>query len=155
MNLLLSTVFAIPGPTLWWVAAGCMLVFALAFPDPAVPSMGVAAFLVGLLLANVSLPPLAQVIIWGMLAMFITLLLRWFLLPRQQRKFSPSSAEARTLTMIEAGRLGEVFFEGTSWSARCEVLRLGEVINPNQSVYVVGREGNTLVIVPGGYLDSN
>ncbi|MBD2103220.1 NfeD family protein [Leptolyngbya sp. FACHB-261] len=155
MMILLSILPLASATTLWWLGAGSLLLLALSAPDPALPAMGIAAFLIGLLILKVSLPALVQVFAWGILSTAITLLLRWFVVPKQRPPESLSgTAEARTLTPIQAGYPGQVFYEGTSWSARCEVLKPGETIGAERWVYVVGREGNTLVVVPLTYFDA-
>jgi membrane protein implicated in regulation of membrane protease activity len=55
------------------------------------------------------------------------------------------ATEAETLTEILPGKTGRVLYEGNSWNARCDV---GGTIAPQQRVYVVGRKGTTLIVVP-------
>ncbi|NEQ28775.1 MAG: NfeD family protein, partial [Microcoleus sp. SIO2G3] len=54
--------------------------------------------------------------------------------------------EAKTLTAIAPGAIGRVLYEGNSWQARCGDDDL-EIL-PNQPVYVVGRRGTTLIVMP-------
>lgn len=58
----------------------------------------------------------------------------------------PDAMEAKTLTEILPGQIGRVVYEGTSWQATCE--GSAGPIPPYQKVYVLRREGNTLIVVP-------
>ena len=58
----------------------------------------------------------------------------------------PDAMEAKTLTEILPGQIGRVIYEGTSWQATCE--GSAGAIPPYQKVYVLRREGNTLIVVP-------
>ncbi len=140
------------GSTLWWLAGAGLLLLGLVAPDPAIPAMGLGAFLVGLLLLKFSLPPFAQVLIWLLFSVGMTLVLRRLLSSKPTHQGLTSSGEARTLTPISSGSAGQVFFEGTSWNARCDTLRPGEIIGVDVPVYVVRQEGNTLFVVPESQL---
>jgi membrane-bound ClpP family serine protease len=56
--------------------------------------------------------------------------------------------EARVTEIIQPGRRGRVYFQGTWWNARCEQLI---TLNPDESVFVVARLGLTLLVEPGGF----
>jgi len=56
---------------------------------------------------------------------------------------------AETLTEIPAGKEGRVLYEGNLW-ARCDDHNLA--IAPNQKVYLVRREGTTLIVLPENLL---
>jgi len=86
-----------------------------------------------------------QVVLWLLLSTGAVFFTRRFLPPARVAK-RMDSMEAKTLTAIPAGETGRVLYEGNSWRARCE--DYVEEIAPNQKVYVVRREGNTLVVVP-------
>lgn len=72
--------------------------------------------------------------------------------PHPKASKTLDAKEAQTMTEISAGQTGRVLYEGNSWRARCEDEL--EVIAPNQKVYVVRREGNTLIVVPRNLLHS-
>lgn len=58
----------------------------------------------------------------------------------------PDATEAKTITEILPGQTGRVKYEGCSWKACCTNKQVA--IAPNQKVYVLRREGNTLIIAP-------
>lgn len=63
----------------------------------------------------------------------------------QHKKFTiPQATEAKTLTEILPGETGRVLYEGSFWQARCA--ERSEAIAPDQKVYVLHREGNTLIV---------
>lgn len=63
------------------------------------------------------------------------------------KKFTvPDATKARTVTEILPGETGQVLYEGCLWQARTEGEK--EAIAPNQRVYVMRREGNTLIVLP-------
>jgi membrane protein implicated in regulation of membrane protease activity len=74
------------------------------------------------------------------------------LLPKRKVSAIEDSKEAETLTEILPGEAGRVLYEGNSWRARCEDDKLA--IPPKQKVYVVRREGTTLIVVPEHLLHS-
>ena len=60
------------------------------------------------------------------------------------------STEARTLTAIPPGRSGRVMYEGSSWQACCSDTEVA--IASDERVVVVGRQGNTLIVLPESVL---
>ena len=65
----------------------------------------------------------------------------------RKKKFTVLDAtEAQTLTDILPGQTGQVLYEGCLWQARTEGYQ--GAIAPNQRVYVMRREGNTLIVLP-------
>ncbi|HEY9609561.1 NfeD family protein [Allocoleopsis sp.] len=54
------------------------------------------------------------------------------------------TTEAMTLSEILPGQTGRVLYEGCSWQGRCENYQ--SEIASNQKVYVLRREGNTLIV---------
>jgi membrane protein implicated in regulation of membrane protease activity len=56
----------------------------------------------------------------------------------------PQATEAKTLTEILPGETGRVIYEGSFWQARCA--EHSGAIAPNQTVYVLRYEGNTLIV---------
>ncbi len=132
-------------PMLWLLAGLILCLMELVFPTAFFElTLGVSA----LLMAVISrfLPSLLlSVGLWLLLSVGLTLLLRR-MLPRQRRAKMLDSQQAKTLTAISPGETGRVLYEGNSWQARCADEQLG--IDPNQSVYVVGRQGITLMVLP-------
>lgn len=132
-------------PTFLWLIAGAILCFLeLVTPTAFVEmAMGISAFIVALL--SVALPYFGlQVLLWMVLSLLLVFLTRR-LLPKRSHYTLRDATEARTLTEIAPGQTGRVIFEGNSWQARCDSNIL---IFPDQKVLVIGREGNTLIVIP-------
>lgn len=86
-----------------------------------------------------------QIAYWMGLSIASVIWVRPMVLKR--KKFTvPDATEARTLTEILPGQTGQVLYEGCFWQARCEGYQ--DTISPNQRVYVMRREGNTLIVLP-------
>lgn len=68
---------------------------------------------------------------------------------RSGRAVKLDAAEAETLTDLVPGEIGRVLYEGSSWPARCE--HYGGTIAPHQRVYVLRREGTTLIVAPDSF----
>ncbi|MBD2184103.1 NfeD family protein [Planktothrix sp. FACHB-1355] len=65
----------------------------------------------------------------------------------KRKKFViPDATEAKTVTDILPGENGQVLYEGCFWQARCAD-KTGAIAS-NQKVYVLHREGNTLIVAP-------
>ncbi len=140
-------------PTLLWLLAGAFLcLMELILPTAFVAlMMGFSAFVVALV--SVILPQLAiQVFLWLALSIAFILLFRRFLPSPRRRNKIQDAIEAETLTEIAAGKAGRVIYEGNSWRARCEDHAVA--IAPHQKVYVVRREGTTLIVLPENLLHS-
>ena len=137
-----------PSYTLIWLLAGSVLcLMELFLPSAFVEfMMGISAFLVALLslvgLGNLWL----QVTAWLLLSTVLILGSRRFLQPRRRKSKMHDTVLAETLTDIPAGETGRVLYEGNSWRAKCDDEQLS--IAPNQRVYVVRREGTTLIVMP-------
>ncbi len=137
-----------PSYTLIWLLAGSVLcLMELFLPSAFVEfMMGISAFLVALLslvgLGNLWL----QVTAWLLLSTVLILGSRRFLQPRRRKLKMPDTVVAETLTDIPPGETGRVLYEGNSWRAKCDDEQLS--VAPNQRVYVVRREGTTLIVMP-------
>ena len=133
--------------SLWWLIAGaalCLMEFFL--PTAFVALMlGVSALLVALLSLIVSQLWL-QVVLWLGISTLLIFLSRRFLPTSRQANKIPEATEGETLTEIPVGEAGRVLYEGSSWRARCE--DQNRAIAPHQKVYVVGRQGTTLLVLP-------
>ena len=138
------------GTPLFWLIAGIILcLMELAVPTAFVElTMGISAILLAIL---ASLLPnfTVQVLLWLVLSIVLTVLLRRFM-PHQTHHKIADSVEAQTLTAILPGQAGRVLYEGNSWQARCE--DEGVTIAPQQKVYVIARRGTTLIVMPASLL---
>ncbi|MFB2938606.1 NfeD family protein [Aerosakkonemataceae cyanobacterium BLCC-F154] len=133
-------------PTLVWLLFGtalCLVEFILPTAYTAV-IMGVAAMIVALV-APVMPSPLLQVIVWLLLSGGLFLLFRR-LTPKRKSPAIRDAVEAQTISEILPGQTGRVLYEGNSWRARCSDET--KAIAPNEKVYVIGREGTTLIVLP-------
>ncbi|MFP4650958.1 MAG: NfeD family protein [Phormidium sp.] len=131
--------------TLLWLGLGVLFcLMELFLPTAFVElAMGLAAFVVALL--SLLIPQLSiQIFLWMVFALVFLFSLKRFV-PKQNSYLLAEATEAQTLTSIEPGKTGRVLFEGNSWQARCE----GDFLIPaNSKALVVGRQGNTLLVLP-------
>lgn len=138
------------GTPIFWLIAGIILcLMELVLPTAFVElTMGISAIIVAIFASLVS-NFMAQVTLWLLLSIVLTVLLRR-LIPHKPHRRIADSQEAQTLTEIAPGQAGRVLYEGNSWQARCEDEEL--LIAPNQKVYVITRRGNTLIVMPANFL---
>jgi membrane protein implicated in regulation of membrane protease activity len=129
-----------------WLAAGvilCILEFTV--PTAFVEfTMGISAMIVAfvsIVLPNVGL----QIALWMVLSVILTFASRRFV-PKAGTSSIEYAQEAKTLTEISPGETGRVLYEGGSWWARCGDQDL--TIAPEQTVLVIARKGNTLIVMP-------
>ncbi|XHX80631.1 MAG: NfeD family protein [Stenomitos frigidus ULC029] len=137
-------------PTMIWLIVGTVLCLV----EVVVPTafiacvLGISALAVA---AVAHLIPLGlQVMLWMVLSLSLVFYSRRLVQYKAARKFD--ATEAETITEILPGQSGRVRYEGNSWAARCE--DHGVTIAPNQKVYVVARQGTTLIVMPQHLLHS-
>ena len=143
---------AMPSYTLIWLLAGSVLcLMELFLPSAFVEfMMGISALIVALLsLVGVGSLGL-QAAAWLLLSTVLIVLSRRFLQPRGRKSKIMETVVAQTLTEIPAGETGRVLYEGNSWRAQCDDEKLH--IAPHQRVYVVRRQGTTLIVMPDYFL---
>lgn len=135
-------------PALAWLIAGSFLCLMEAiFPTAFVAFlMGVSAILVAIV-ALLQPPWGLQVFLWLCLSTFLILLSRRWLLPKTRHYLIRDAQEGETLTEIAPGKSGRVLYEGISWRAKCEDETIR--ICAQEKVYIVGRQGNILIVLPG------
>jgi membrane protein implicated in regulation of membrane protease activity len=114
--------------------------------------MGISALVVAFLSQAILGKLWLQIVVWLFLSTILVVLSRRYLTLPQRRSKIQHAIIAETLTEIPAGKPGRVLYEGNSWRARCDDEKLS--ISPNQRVYVTGREGTTLIVMPENLLDS-
>lgn len=137
---------------LWLIAGSVLCLVELFVPTAFVAfTMGLSAFAIAIVAWIFPTAFALQVVLWLLLSTALVFLSRRFL-PHPRASKNLDAMEAQTLTEIPPGETGRVLYEGNSWRARCEDEM--EAIAPNQPVYVVRREGNTLVVVPRNVLHS-
>ena len=135
---------------LWLLIGIALCAIELVLPTAFVSfAMGVSAVVVAI--AVPILPHLGlQVVIWLVLSTACVLLSRCLISVPQRHSKIRDATVAETLTEITAGKEGRVLYEGNSWRAKCADEKLS--ILPQQKVYVVDREGTTLIVMPENLL---
>lgn len=131
---------------IFWLLAGLVLcLMELLIPTAFIElTMGIAAVIVACVAWFV--PSLiVQMMLWLLLSVGLTVLLRR-LFPKRSKSPLQDARHAKTLTAITPGQTGRVIYEGNSWQARCEDEQV--TIPPHQKVFVVGRRGTTLLVLP-------
>ncbi|WP_299490792.1 NfeD family protein [Acaryochloris sp. IP29b_bin.137] len=129
-----------------WLALGlAFCVFEVITPTALVElMMGISAFIVAAI--SLVVPQFyLQALIWLILSVLLIGFVRRFV-PKRTARILQAEVEAETLTQIPAGQTGRVIYEGSSWQARCEDENL--TIESKTKVYVVGRKGTTLFVIP-------
>ncbi|NJR65146.1 MAG: NfeD family protein [Leptolyngbyaceae cyanobacterium CRU_2_3] len=131
-------------PVIWMLAGVSLCIMEFIIPTAFVElTMGISAIAIALTAS--SLPLGLQVALWLMLSVLLNVLLKRFI-PKQKSRLIEDAKEARTLTEILPGEAGRVIYEGNSWRARCEDEE--QAIAPNEKVYVIRRQGTTLIVMP-------
>ncbi|MGQ9837402.1 MAG: NfeD family protein [Cyanobacteriota bacterium] len=133
-----------------WIIIGLILIAAELFlPELVAGPVGLAALLTGLL-AYLGLPIWVQFSAWVGLSLVLLILSRR-LVPHPSVQLE-ESREARAVTAIPAGKRGRVSYLGSTWNAKCSIPTLE--IQAGQDLYVVERQGNTLIVMPAKMLNS-
>lgn len=129
---------------LWLVAGAILCVMEFFLPTEfIVLFLGLSAIIVGFLSGWVSSFSL-QVVLWLFLSITGVWLLKRFYTPPKNILTRGDDLEAETLTSIAPGEEGRVIYEGNSW--RAKAVDRSQEIAPHEKVYVVRREGNTLIV---------
>nr|WP_228035107.1 NfeD family protein [Oculatella sp. LEGE 06141] len=137
-----------PAHILWLLSGLAFLAIGMLVGEPGIAALGFAAFITAI--AALSVPAFAtQLLIWGVLAVSLAVLLRG-MVPRESRELRHST-EAEVVDGIPPGGLGHVIYEGSWWKARCQFADMAIVVG--HKVHVVGRDGNTLIVVPNNFTD--
>jgi membrane protein implicated in regulation of membrane protease activity len=128
---------------LWLISGAILCLMEVFIPTAFVElAMGLSAIVVAFLVGFI---PLGwQVAIWMGLSLLLIFLARSFL-PKRKHYTIRDATSGQTLTEIAPGETGRVLFEGNSWQARNESSLF---ILPDRKVAIVGREGNTLIVMP-------
>jgi membrane protein implicated in regulation of membrane protease activity len=140
--------------TLIWLVAGIILcLMEVVLPTAFVQlMMGISALIVALL-CYLGLSSLwLQVILWLLLSTVLVVFSRRFLQPPTRKSKLSDAMMGETITEILPGSAGRVLYEGNSWRARCDDDKL--TVAPGQKVYIVSREGTTLIVMPENILGS-
>ncbi len=133
-----SGVWAIIGTTL------CLIELVVPTAFTAV-CMGVSALLVALVAVVIPSWIGAQIVIWMLVSCGLIILGYRINKKRSSRKIQESTA-AEALTAMMPNQPGRVLYEGASWRAKCA--EGVDSIEAHEQLYVVSREGTTLIVMP-------
>ncbi|MGB3615722.1 MAG: NfeD family protein [Elainellaceae cyanobacterium] len=133
---------------LWLLAGVSGILLGVMTGELVVAALGLAAVITSIAALTVFSLTL-QVTIWTVLAVALAVVLRGFV-PSPAGDLRPDT-HAKVLRPIYPGQTGDVAYQGSIWKARCQAPDAS--IETEQPVQVVGREGNTLWVIPdpGGY----
>ncbi len=139
-------------PTIFWIIVGgilCSMEFI--FPTAFVSfMMGVAALLVAVV--SLFLPQYILLVgLWLLFSTALTFLSRRMFTPKRKISITGDDLEATAISGIPAGSAGRVLYEGNSWRAKCADETRD--IAPNEPVYIVRKQGNTLIVLPSRMID--
>ncbi|VEP16988.1 conserved hypothetical protein [Hyella patelloides LEGE 07179] len=135
---------------MWLIAGACLCAAELILPTTFIVfNMGIAAILV----AGVSLMlpfPNLLIALWVVFSLSGVILSRRFLTSKPKARNIEDDSEGEALTAILPGKTGRVLYEGNSWQAKCvdESIQIAE----KEAVYIVEKQGNTLIILPRNLL---
>ncbi|ACB00563.1 MULTISPECIES: NfeD family protein [Cyanophyceae] len=141
-------------PLMIWLIIGAVLcslefIFPTAFMEF---MLGLGAVAVAVIVYLVpSLDPNVQIFLWLLFSTIAIVSSRRFFTPKTSIRTISDAADAETLTAIAPGEAGRVLYEGNSWRARCADETV--TIDPHQTVYVLRREGTTLIVMPRHLLE--
>lgn len=130
---------------LWLIAGVVLCILEFTVPTAFVEFiMGISAIIVAFV-AMVEPRFSIQVAIWLLLSAVMIISSRRFV-PVNQPSMVKHDELAKTLTEIPPDEVGRILYEGCSWQAKCR--DPNEAIAPGVKVHIVGRDGNTLLVVP-------
>lgn len=132
--------------TLWLILGFLFLILGMVVGEPVVASLGIAALITAMAALTVTSIP-TQVVIWGVLSIALSVVLR-SMVPKRAKDLNPST-EAIVSETIPNGGVGLVSYDGALWKARCQVSDI--TISPGETVHVVGRQGLTLIVLPATF----
>ena len=140
----------LPLSQIWFIVGAVLLLLELLVPLPTflvAGALGIAAMAVAL--AAIAIPFLpVQLALWVAISGAMVWYSRRFI-PRDSNQLK-DAVEGITLTEILPGESGRVQYEGGSWKARCDDPKIS--IAPQEKVYILRRQGNTLIVVPEHWL---
>ncbi len=133
---------------LWLVGGFVFLGLGVVIGEPVAAALGLAAIITAI--AALSVPSiLMQLLIWGVLSIALSVVLRG-MVPKKSKDLR-GNIDAIVSETIPKGGLGVVSYEGAIWKARCQISDI--TVTPGQTVQVVGRQGNTLLVMPTTFAD--
>jgi membrane protein implicated in regulation of membrane protease activity len=138
----------------WFVVGMSLLALELIVPIPTLlfaGVLGLAALVVAGILSVVKIHLALQFLIWVSISGFLGWYSRRFI-PKGIGKIRDAD-EGVTISEILPGQSGRVRYEGNSWKARCDDPKTA--IDVNEKVYVLRRQGTTLIVMPEHWLNEH
>lgn len=89
--------------------------------------------------------------LWLLFSAGLIALSRRLFTPQRKISSTGDDSEATAISGILAGTVGRVIYEGNSWRAKCADETRD--IAPNEVVYVLRKQGNTLIVLPSRMID--
>jgi membrane protein implicated in regulation of membrane protease activity len=134
-------------PSLFWLLVGVALCLIEAIVPTAFTAfmMGLSALAIAVIALLIPNAMGIQVMLWLTISVALVYLSHR-LMPHRDRVKMLERTEAEALTEILPGQTGRVMYEGTSWRAKSA--DDSTTIQPHQPLYVIGREGTTLLVIP-------
>ncbi len=131
---------------LWLLVGAGLCVLELFVPTAFIAvCMGMSALLVSLLALVLPSAFGLQILVW-LLGTCGSIAIGYRLNKQRTSNTIRSATEAEALTAMMPNQTGRVLYEGSSWRARC--VEGAEPVAPQDKLYVVGREGNLLIVMP-------
>jgi membrane protein implicated in regulation of membrane protease activity len=137
----------------WIIIGGILCSMELVFPTAFVSfMMGVAALLVAVV--SLFLPQYTLLVgLWLLFSTALIIFSRRLFTPKRKISITGDDSEATAIGGIPAGSAGRVLYEGNSWRAKCADETRD--IAPSEAVYVVSKQGNTLIVLPSRMLNQD
>jgi membrane protein implicated in regulation of membrane protease activity len=138
--------------SLFWLLVGLALCGVEAILPTAFTAftMGISALMIAVIAILIPEAIGVQVMLWLALSVALVYLSHRFL-PHRDRQKLLDRTEAEALTEILPGQTGRVMYEGASWRAKSADESI--TIQPHQPLYVIGREGTTLIVIAQNLLN--
>jgi membrane protein implicated in regulation of membrane protease activity len=131
---------------LWLIVGAGLCLLELFVPTAFIAvCMGMSALLVSLLALVLPSAFGLQILVW-LLGTCGSIAIGYRLNKQRTASTIRSATEAEALTAMMPNQTGRVLYEGSSWRARC--VEGAEPVAPQDKLYVVGREGNLLIVMP-------
>lgn len=143
------------GPTVFWFAIGIILCLTELFFAKNLPKnyklvpliAGIISIVLSIFLLRANnLPDFNWQIAYWMGCSTVSVIWVRPMFIKSKKVIVRDATEARTMTEILAGKTGKVLYEGAIWQASCDDRLMA--IASDRTVYVLRREGNTLIVAP-------
>lgn len=136
--------------SLWLIIGSILCIMELIFPTAFVElMMGLSAILVAVFALFIPYSNIL-IILWMLFSIVLIFLTKKYISVHKKEPLLLEESEAITISSIEPGKIGQVMYEGSSWSAICSDENIE--IPPEEIVYIVSRKGNILSVLPKKFI---